>query len=209
MRGATRPVIKCYCGLAYFNPRTPCGVRRQLLRRTLQRETFQSTHPLRGATLCSLFVCVMRTISIHAPLAGCDYSVHLFLLSPLYFNPRTPCGVRLLELTAEYCACDISIHAPLAGCDQFSTSSRRKRFHFNPRTPCGVRPLQAPRLPFRLYFNPRTPCGVRQINFFFVLYGNKFQSTHPLRGATTIAPCKALCFWYFNPRTPCGVRPLR
>ena len=35
---------------------------------------FQSTHPLRGATLDALGIEYVRQISIHAPLAGCDVS---------------------------------------------------------------------------------------------------------------------------------------
>ena len=35
------------------------------------------------------------------------------------------------------------------------------------------------------YFNPRTPCGVRQIDGTDMPEEEKFQSTHPLRGATT------------------------
>ena len=34
-----------------------------------------------------------------------------------YFNPRTPCGVRLIIAVIELKGSEISIHAPLAGCD--------------------------------------------------------------------------------------------
>ena len=58
----------------------------------------------------------------------------------------------------------ILIHAPLAGCD-----------------PCIGRE-------FSCFgdFNPRTPCGVRPSLLSFVVRCTKFQSTHPLRGATKI-----------------------
>ena len=79
-----------------------------------------------------------------------------------YFNPRTPCGVRLRVRTKDLDVVDISIHAPLAGCD---------------------RPARALTLRTR-YFNPRTPCGVRRLQFCERAVGLKFQSTHPLRGAT-------------------------
>ena len=35
-----------------------------------------------------------------------------------------------------------------------------------------------------VYFNPRTPCGVRQRTWSMSSSGARFQSTHPLRGAT-------------------------
>ena len=56
-----------------FNPRTPCGVRRQQPRSLHRSFPFQSTHSLRSATV--------------AP-AKFDPQVK-------GFNPRTPCGVRL------------------------------------------------------------------------------------------------------------------
>ncbi len=58
---------------SYFNPRTPCGVRR---------------------TVVSL-AAVFDLISIHAPRAGCDSMITpRCTCRDRYFNPRTPCGVR-------------------------------------------------------------------------------------------------------------------
>ena len=168
----------------YFNPRTPCGVRLGLLAFKRVFAKFQSTHPLRGATLPAAHAGAAFLISIHAPLAGCDLAgfqerirKKISIHAPLagcderpgegldgrrYFNPRTPCGVRL-----QICGCLnsifwISIHAPLAGCDSASGAKTQMPTNFNPRTPCGVR-----RLPSRSESRRR-----------------QFQSTHPLRGAT-------------------------
>ena len=100
-----------------FNPRTPCGVR----------------HGERG------YMAEYGWISIHAPRAGCDKVLTLCMTATAtfqsthpvrgatnpvqqrgidhqHFNPRTPCGVRLL------------MFPPRSGMD-----------NFNPRTPCGVR----------------------------------------------------------------------
>ena len=57
-------------------------------------------------------------------------------------------------------------------------------------------------------FNPRTPCGVRQSCKALNVYGGKFQSAHPLRGATLPCPAIPRRRLHFNPRTPCGVRRL-
>ena len=78
---------------------------------------FQSTHPARGAT--ERFARRMWTseISIHAPREGCDNSYKSAVLNCVYFNPRTPRGVRLYRRM-----------------EQISNS-----FYFNPRTPRGVR----------------------------------------------------------------------
>ena len=100
------------------------------------------------------------------------------------FNPRTPCGVR------RHTEC----------------SSNRRRWHFNPRTPCGVRPPSLlPQHSRFHHFNPRTPCGVRPELAEVGEHFPRFQSTHPVWGATHRLQRRAGT-WNFNPRTPCGVR---
>ena len=81
-----------------FNPRTPRGVRLLLFIELLASESFQSTHPSRGAT----------------PMQQCKTS------SYGGFNPRTPRGVRPCNTHQKGRRCDVSIHAPLAGCDTVS-----------------------------------------------------------------------------------------
>ena len=78
----------------YFNPRTPCGVRRFPLRTFPQPTAFQSTHPMRGATRLRIERHRETEISIHAPHAGCDSGHSPWRNRCRYFNPRTPCGVR-------------------------------------------------------------------------------------------------------------------
>ena len=121
---------------------------------------FQSTHPLRGATADPVALVRVLGISIHAPLAGCDVMCsinHLLSLISIH-APLAGCdsGVKTSRGYP-----DISIHAPLAGCDRCEGLLRDGNHHFNPRTPCGVR-----RPPDKVFaeihhFNPRTPCGVR------------------------------------------------
>ena len=50
--------------------------------------------------------------------------------------------------------------------------------------------------------------GATYIPYYIPLRGTKFQSTHPMRGATSGPPLPALPARNFNPRTPCGVRQL-
>ena len=68
---------------------------------------FQSTRPLRGATV--YFVCAKF---------------------PPDFNPRAPCGARLGAIVDIFAVVRISIHAPLAGrdgkSDEFSPADLRK-----------------------------------------------------------------------------------
>ena len=101
--------------------------------------TFQSTHPLRGATLVGTNIFWIAYISIHAPLAGRDGYQQPMPRHQGHFNPRTPCGAR--PIFAHY------LH--------FHT-------YFNPRTPCGARPIRGLTELEGHDFNPRTPCGARR-----------------------------------------------
>ena len=78
---------------------------------------FQSTHPMRGATFSVPTPPTGDRISIHAPHAGYDIIFIRVLLKDFYFNPRTPCGVRLDSAPHKVYCVQISIHAPHAGCD--------------------------------------------------------------------------------------------
>ena len=176
---------------------------------------FQSTHPVWGATITEKGKARFTDISIHAPRVGCD-ARHTAIASTItdfnprtpcgvrrqtsdtrytkgrYFNPRTPCGVRHAEsygiaifgpfqsthpvwgathiFSHFYNLHNISIHAPRVGCD---ASPQGQKGSYK-------------------YFNPRTPCGVRLVVALFTPLPLKFQSTHPVWGATSgLIPCAA------------------
>ena len=102
----------------------------------------------------------------------------------------------------------ISIHAPLAGCDLRSTFIAVSGRNFNPRTPCGVRrkcfACCLARCRFQSTHPLRGATRIRPPQWAVP----QFQSTHPLRGATSWnTPQECHCL-HFNPRTPCGVRPV-
>ncbi len=100
-----------------FNSRTPGGVRLRMFDRGLPVDTFQFTHPGRGATFVistivgvfqfqfthpgrgatkeSPFLSLERLVSIHAPREGCD-----------------ALGIKF------YSRSEVSIHAPREGCDK-------------------------------------------------------------------------------------------
>ena len=80
----------------------------------------------------------------------------------------------------------ISIHAPHAGRDSSSRTVSVTRTDFNPRAPCGARPLLV--------------IGFRNLMLF--------QSTRPMRGATSCSLVLVSISLYFNPRAPCGARLL-
>ena len=150
-----------------FNPRTPCGVRPRQNMDSRTVVTFQSTHPLRGATCAAGLTQAALAISIHAPLAGCDTSLALTLAVRMAFQSTHPLRGATLTTSVQMvrqrfqsthplrgatygCGPEadwlqISIHAPLAGCDRSTSRRTHSPRNFNPRTPCGVRPIQSER----------------------------------------------------------------
>ena len=122
-----------------FNPRTPCGVRPIPENHGGEESQFQSTHSLRSATRTSEINIILKDVSIHALLAECDWTEDQTPGSWKSFNPRTPCGVRLVNkvlaakrnefqsthslrsatvvIDCGLQAPDVSIHALLAECD--------------------------------------------------------------------------------------------
>ena len=191
----------------YFNPRSPCGERPYgvivgfllfLFQSTLplrgatnrlgtsnRNAIFQSTLPLRGATNCGLLPAGWRVFQSTLPLRGATF-LSLASVSCRYFNPRSPCGERhttfgMLVVSTTFqstlplrgattsslpspSSMAISIHAPLAGSD-FGF-----RFGFR----------------FGLDLNPRSPCGERPPPMAIGAMVTLFQSTLPLRGATSV-----------------------
>ena len=146
-----------------FNPRTPCGVRRgyapiyarqnfisihapragcdatvcvpRWIARVFQSThpvrgatvdqvvdlgcvVFQSTHPVRGATVYDTYSIIVPTRfqSTH-PVRGATMRCRRPAPTPCNFNPRTPCGVRRQRGRDHLPRGLISIHAPRAGCD--------------------------------------------------------------------------------------------
>ena len=82
----------------------------------MQNTIFQSTRPVRGATVLDQRCVGCVAISIHAPRAGRDRSSLIFPQMMKNFNPRAPCGARLLP--------------------PYLSNQHR---NFNPRAPCGAR----------------------------------------------------------------------
>ena len=103
----------------------------------------------------------------------------------LNFNPRTPCGVRPMGIEP-YSAYDlISIHAPRAGCDRLCRQAVREEdisIHA-PRAGCDITFWSVHSLTRRISIHaPRAGCDRWRSRSCQA--ADKFQSTHPVRGAT-------------------------
>ena len=196
-------------------------------------EKFQPTRPLRGATAPGVPDAFLGSISTHAPLAGrdkigvlCPYCViWISTHAPLAgrdanagnwtitdedFNPRAPCGARLLAHARVFRAHAISTHAPLAGRDVKETLLKfRLSCYFNPRAPCGARPSSTLTITLVTRFQPTRPLrGATIYRRDELRTRERFQPTRPLRGATPACFLRLKQFQNFNPRAPCGARPL-
>ena len=84
----------------------------------------------------------------------------------------------------------ISIHAPLTGSDPVTVDDLAAHMDFNPRSPYGERLNATPLAKSPINFNPRSPYGERHRKRVDYLYDVLFQSTLPLRGATTSLPLR-------------------
>ena len=145
--------------------------------------SFQSTHPMRGATLMSALTETSRTFQSTHPMRGATVSVSCVPFHHLHFNPRTPCGVRLVASVLViapllfqsthpmrgatkassllFLPCTFQSTHPMRGATRLKERTEDGKNYFNPRTPCGVRPGNGLRIRWLYHFNPRTPCGVR------------------------------------------------
>ena len=122
LRSATDSALLKVAGGPRFNPRTPCGVRRQYAATWARNNAFQSTHSLRSATRTGSARLRLGAVSIHALLAECDLSISYGRAAGKSFNPRTPCGVRPSPSCNHRPWYRVSIHALLAECDSPSSS---------------------------------------------------------------------------------------
>ena len=193
----------------YFNPRTPYGMRHsQVYLLVYSNFWFQSTHPLRDATVIRSVRHDFSFISIHAPLTGCDI-VHLqFLRFPDEFQSTHPLrDATLWCLLSQFLSYHFNPRTPYGMRRGVKIMINNKSIDFNPRTPYGMRlswymrslvhrqisihaPLTGCDQNFITVinniwdFNPRTPYGMRLCTFCILIIDFKFQSTHPLRDAT-------------------------
>ena len=176
-------------------------------RSTESLKLFQSSRSLRTATGGTVAVIAFPVISILAVLADRDVmrTMPFWLTvafqssrslrtatwiwwpgnsSMINFNPRGPCGPRLVLLASNNTAPSISILAVLADRDRPQRRLRFNHVYFNPRGPCGPRRGSSHSCAWQHNFNPRGPCGPRQTARWW-----KRSSLN------------------FNPRGPCGPRP--
>ena len=121
---------------------------------------FQSTHPLRGATIA-------KSSS---------------LASTSNFNPRTPCGVRLKRAISPIMAKEFQSTHPLRGATLPRGRRRPRQKDFNPRTPCGVRLFTPTVAPTAWKFQSTHPLRGATVNVFRLDFAHMISIHAPLAG---------------------------
>ena len=166
-----------------FNPRSPYGERQSDPSMVGNPTLFQSTLPLRGATVNSHNFPFSHAISIHAPLTGSDLRKAAVRRPSVHFNPRSPYGERLLGTVDCSEASDFNPRSPygerldgekramtnaqfqstlpLRGATYAPALSVAHPLNFNPRSPYGERQKKCGSESVAGYFNPRSPYGER------------------------------------------------
>ena len=171
---------------------------------------FQSTHPVRGATDYHAVTTITLGISIHAPREGCDRISARRPARPSVFQSTHPVrGATTLQKSHKQstsfqsthpvrgatfvvvCAdtlSHISIHAPREGCDVILTGRELRR---------GIS-IHAP----REGCDSRWTCKRA--------WSSTFQSTHPVRGATSLEHLRLhrIRISIHAPREGCDIIPV-
>ncbi len=170
-------------------------------------------------------------ISIHAPHTGRDCPGFRGFCGAGYFNPRAPYGARLVPCYGDTPAAAVfqstrpirgatRSHAvahgvppgfqstrPIRGATGYPPGRRCRLGNFNPRAPYGARRAPAAGWAGTATISIHAPHTGRDDDAAeAALEGQLFQSTRPIRGATTDTGQTPPAVGHFNPRAPYGAR---
>ena len=126
-----------------------------------------------------------RLVSIHEPRAGRNECIFIGQVSSYGFNPRAPCGAQHLPSQLYGNIYLFQSTRPMRGATRCAASCKSASTSFNPRAPCGARHFDLIDVLYPSGFNPRAPCGARPHRHPRCSASPSFQSTRPMRGATT------------------------
>ena len=196
----------------------------------VNRAIFQSTRPIRGATLYSWPLPPPgQHFNPRAPYGARQNGGNNRLELSTFQSTRPIRGATHKALVGHQVTADISIHAPHTGRDGFDAPDITPANDISIHAPHTGRDFQAGPIPYPASdFNPRAPYGARLVHLSSHNLPPQFQSTRPIRGATQACPANLLTAQfqstrpirgatmaspsrlppvrYFNPRAPYGAR---
>ena len=156
--------------------------------------TFQSTRPVRGATGVAQANSAFNAISIHAPRAGRDHQRG-------HRRPRRGISIHAPRAGRDQGrpggvpADDISIHAPRAGRDRESTLERFKQSISIHAPRAGRDRARSLIFPHLWKFQSTRPVRGATTRKDILRHEWEFQSTRPVRGAT---PAEVYCTFSYT-----------
>ena len=185
-KGATRRCVVRRFQIYRFNSRTLGRVRHDYFLPAIGKLDVSIHAPWEGCDACrGKRAPLAKEVSIHAPWEGCDRRRQLSLSHSEGFNSRTLGRVRRRHRPHGRRCLAVSIHAPWEGCDIVALRRYPLRRGFNSRTLGRVRRLQARHFRQASCFNSRTLGRVRQCLSDLMDATQRFQFTHPGKGATS------------------------
>ena len=152
-----------YVAVAGFNPRSPCGPRRELAASERSNLAgFQSTQPVRAATVTCLPYGPSGQVSIHAARAGRDLTHFHSWVDHLSFQSTQPVRAATAVAFSHRHVSRFQSTQPVRAATARRVPRDRAADCFNPRSPCGPRRRRRALAPGPNCFNPRSPCGPRR-----------------------------------------------
>ena len=167
------------------------------------RHAFQSTHPVRGATRCFSSPHSSTKVSIHAPREGCDEGGMSNYIAEIMFQSTHPVRGATYPIYDEKHREELfqSTHPVRGATETAAYRARGLRVSIHaPREGCDQRILPTPRIRGR--FQSTHPVRGATNRWQIKSQPRWFQSTHPVRGATSMAVISAATVSRFQSTHP-------
>ena len=190
----------------YFNPRPPCGGRRDGFPFYGSSWVFQSTPPVWGATIFRRMTRLIFMYFNPRPPCGGRHRYHGNVWRGRNFNPRPPCGGRQCLLRREAPSGEFQSTPPVWGATRVDCIEQTY-YHISIHAPRVGGDTQV-QYDFAgvIDFNPRPPCGGRQGTDAFPTSPPHISIHAPRVGGDLIPVISSSDGINFNPRPPCGGR---
>ena len=152
-------------------------------------QAFQSTLPVRGATeTCAYTARYTAKFQSTLPVRGATGDKAKFRRTAVFQSTLPVRGATIRTGPGSCSSTTFQSTLPVRGATRHILCHFRPPVYFNPRSPCGERPFAPMFRAAMYYFNPRSPCGERLPALISSASFSSFQSTLPVRGATAKMP---------------------
>ena len=207
LRGTTSRPDKRNLADAGFNPRSPCGERRQTSSECAYLPCFNPRSPC-GERHPRRVACRTRRARFNprSPCGERRRTRRWPCARPRCFNPRSPCGERRTNTAQVDSHSQLQPTLPLRGAT-YQGLSYSEICAFQPTLPLrGATRASRHRSPHPQCFNPRSPCGERRHQQEVPRHPGVVSTHAPLAGSDGSRSDRRTRHPRFNPRSPCGER---